>query len=286
MVLDIHEGTRDRQRIARDLGATLDLASQAAPADVGRLHRRLVDRVQRLSGHVSALHEVHEPWGLTPFGVQAALLGIPAAARTKARLPAPERLDSEAAQVVRDEIREFAHLGGFTLRPYSTAWYGALLRIAADAHQARELAGTLDSETLPMLAHKVEAARTETGLGRRQDYAEQAGLMRLYAAIGQTLRTFDSAVYASSPRSLAPATGDGGGLGLLERRRLRAQARALALGKPSWEELHAALEAAASELAEWQRLSEGEPSLPRLPSGYGTLVSLHAEAERQLAAPR
>ncbi len=31
MVLDIHEGTRDRQRIARDLGATLDLASQAAP---------------------------------------------------------------------------------------------------------------------------------------------------------------------------------------------------------------------------------------------------------------
>ena len=30
MVLDIHEGTRDRQRIARDLGATLDLASQAS----------------------------------------------------------------------------------------------------------------------------------------------------------------------------------------------------------------------------------------------------------------
>jgi hypothetical protein len=223
MVLDIHEGTRDRQRIAGDLGATLDLAGQAAPPDVGRLHRRLVDRVQRLSKHVSALHEVHEPWGLTPFGVQSALLGIPAAARTKARLPAPERLDSEAAEVVRDEFREFAHLGGFTLRPYSTPWYGALIRTAADAHQARELAGTLDSETLPMFTHRVEAARTESGLRRRQDYAEQAGLMRLYAAIAQTLRTFGPAVYASSPQSLATATGDGGGLGLLERRRLRAR---------------------------------------------------------------
>src|SRR5215472_701983 len=225
MVLDIHEGTRDRQRIARDLGTTLDLAATAAPPDAVRLHRRLADRVQRLSKHVSALHEVHEPWGLTPFGVQAALLGIPAAARTQARLPAPEQIDAEAAEVVRDEIREFAHLGGFTLRPYSTPWYGALIRTAADAHQARELAATLDSETLPMLTNKVEAARA--GLRRRQDFAGQAGLMHLFAGIAQTLRRFDPAVYASSPASLAAATGDGGGLGLLERRRLRAQARSL-----------------------------------------------------------
>ena len=293
MVLDIHEGTRDRQRIARDLGATLDLASQAAPPDVGRLHRRLVDRVQRLSKHVSALHEVHEPWGVTPFGVQAALLGIPAAARTKARLPAPERLDSEAAEVIRDEFREFAHLGGFTLRPYNTPWYGALLRTAADARQALELAGTLDAETLPMVAHRVEAARTEGGLRRRQDYAEQAGLMQLYAAIEQTLRTFGPAVYVSAPQSLAAATGDGGGLGLLERRRLRAQARSLwsSQEKPSFQDLHAALEAAASQLAEWQRLSASEPGArepgpPRLPSGYGQLAHLYGEAERQLAALR
>ncbi len=290
VVLDIHEGTRDRQRIARDLGAALDLAGQAAPPDVGRLRRRLVDRVQRLSKHVSALHDVHEPWGLTPFGVQAALLGIPAAARTKARLPAPERLDSEAAEVVRDEFREFAHLGGFTLRPYSTPWYAALIRTAADAHQARELAGTLDSETLPLFAHRLEAARTESGLRRRQDYAEQAGLMRLYAAIGRTLRTFDPAVYAASPESLATATGDGGGgLGLLERRRLRAQARSLwlAADKPPWAELNAALEAAASQLAQWRQLAEAEPSgPPRLPSGYGPLTQVHAEAERQLAALR
>ncbi len=286
MVLDIHEGTRDRQRIARDLGATLDLASQAVPPDAARLHRRLVDRVQRLSKHVSALHTVHEPWGLTPFAVQAALLGIPAAARTRARLPAPDRLDSEAADVVRDDIREFAHLGGFTLRPYSTPWYGALIRAAADAQRACELAGTLDSETLPTLTHKVEAARA--GLRRRHDFAEQACLMRLFAGIAQTLQKLDPAVYQSAPRSLAAATGDaGGGLGLLERRRLRAQARSLWTGeKPSAEELHAALDAAARQLAEWQELSEGEPGQPRLPSGYPQLMRLYAEAERQLAALR
>src|SRR6266699_4419345 len=167
--------------------------------------------------------------GVQTCALPISLLGIPAAARTKARLPTPERLDSEAAEVVRDEFREFAHLGGFTLRPYSTPWYGALIRTAADAHQARELAGTLDSETLPMFAHKVEVARA--GLRRREDFAAQAGLMRLFAGIEQTLRIFDPAVYQSSPRSLAAATGDGEGLGLLERRRLRAQARSLWTGQ-------------------------------------------------------
>jgi very-short-patch-repair endonuclease len=292
MVLDIHEGTRDRQRIATDLGATLDLAGQAATPDNGRLHRRLVDRVQRLSRHVSALHEVHEPWGLTPFEVQSALLGIPESARTPFRLPAPERLDAEAAETLRDELREFAHLGGFTLRPSSTPWYGALLRTAADAQQAIELAGTLDSDTLPMLAHRLEALSAESGLRRRTDFAEQAALLRLYAAIGQTLRTFDPAVFRSAPAALATATGDGEGLGLLERRRLRAQARSLwranapekPSAKPSSEDLHAALDEAAGQLAEWQRLTLTEPTEPSIPNGYPAVARLYAEAERLLAA--
>ena len=268
MVLDIHEGTRDRQRIARDLGTTLDEAEQAAVRDAGRPHRRLVDRVQRLSRHVSALHEVHEPWGMTPFAVQSALLGIPDGARTPVRLPAPERLGAEAAEDLRDELREFAHLGGFTLRPSSTPWYGALLRTAADAQLAIELAGTLDSQTLPMFAHRLDAAAAECGLQRRKDYAEQAGLMRLLAEIGTTTAMLDPKVYASSPRTLAAATGDGEGLGLLERRRLRAQARSLwraplePRAKLAEEDLHAALDAAARQLDLWQRLCVGAPSPP------------------------
>jgi hypothetical protein len=54
-VLDIHEGTRDRQRIARDLGDTLDLAQRTAAPEVAGLHRRLVDRQRRLNEHVAGL---------------------------------------------------------------------------------------------------------------------------------------------------------------------------------------------------------------------------------------
>jgi very-short-patch-repair endonuclease len=287
MVLDIHDGTRDRQRIARDLGATLDLAAKAATPDTDRLHRRLVDRAQRLSRHVSALHQVHQPWGLTPFAVQSALLGIKAAARTPVRLPSPERVDAEVAETVRDELREFAHLGGFTLRPASTPWYGALLRTPADAHAARELAGALDSGTLPTLAHRLEEACAQAGLRPPGDYQGQAALVALFAAIGQTHRSLDPATYRESPESLAAATGDGGEMGFLERRRLRGRARALWLGpdKPSWQDLHAALRAAADQLAAWRELAVTD-SVPHLPPASAAAARTCAEAGRQLAALR
>ena len=116
------------------LGATLDLAGHATAPDTASLRRRLVDRKRRLTRHSSALHKVHEPWGLSAYDVQSALLGIPARARGSARLAAPE-ITPELADRVRDDLREFAHLGGFTLRPGGSPWLGAALH---DREQARE----------------------------------------------------------------------------------------------------------------------------------------------------
>jgi very-short-patch-repair endonuclease len=295
IVLDIHEGTRDRVRIARDLGATLELAQQSVTAEPGHVQRRLTDRVQRLRRHVGGLHEVHEPWGLSAFAVQSALLGIPSAARTPVRLPSVDRIDASAAELVRDDLREFAHLGGFALRPTGTPWFGALIRDADDARMACALAGKLASETLPMFAHRVGKACDQTGLRRQASYAEQAHVMRLYAAVDQTSRVLDGGVWQSSPDVLAracgseggPASPHGRGMGMLERRRLRGQARALWLGtgKPTWEELHAALATAANQLAEWQRLTSDSGS-PRTPAGHGALTELFTEVERQLGALR
>ena len=110
----------------------------AAPEpDVGDLHRRLIDRQRRLTQHVAALHEPHQPWGLTPFQVQSALLGVPADGPHAG--PAGQRRSrstAEQADEIRDELREFAHLGGFTLRPDSTPWFGARA-----AHAGRRAAG-------------------------------------------------------------------------------------------------------------------------------------------------
>jgi very-short-patch-repair endonuclease len=287
MVLDIHEGTRDRVRIARDLGDTLDEAQRTAAPDLTDLHRRLVDRQQRLSQHATALHEVHKPWGLTPFEVQAALLGGPAEARTPVRLVAPDQLSREVADRIRDELREFAHLGGFALRPGRTPWYGAALRTPDQARQACDIAARLSSHELPALLHRVGRAAAETGLRPPRGYPDAVAVLRLYAAVAQTLRHLEPAVYAASPDRLAAAVGDGAGLSFTGRRALRKQARALATGaaEPPREELHQALRAAAAQLAQWGELSTDQ-GLPRLPAGYPELAEIGAHCDGQLGVLR
>src|SRR5262249_28960829 len=145
LVLDIHEGARDRQRIAAGLGATLDQAEHADVPDTSALHRRLTDRHRRLRQHSGALHRAHEPWGLAPYQVRAALLGVPEAARISAKLAEPARITPDLADDLRDELREFTRLGGFAMRPGATAWFGAALPDRQAARTAVDLAVTLSS---------------------------------------------------------------------------------------------------------------------------------------------
>jgi very-short-patch-repair endonuclease len=303
LVLDIHEGTRDRQRIARDLGATLDLAQQAATLDDSTLRRRLSERQRRLSEHVTALHEAHPPWGLTPFAVQSALLGVPPEARTPVRLSAPERITGGDADEVRDQLREFARLGGFTMRPGTTPWFGAMLRTAADARETTHLAGQLASYDLPRLLDRHARASARLGLRPPAGYSAALSRMSLYTAITQTARVLRADVYAANPAALADAVAGSGGSSLGERHRLRKEAQRLYIGpaKASREDLTAMLREAAAQLAEWQA-ARGEPGQadpfiaasppgtpeadgslqPSAPADLAELAELHAECGRKL----
>src|SRR5215467_3839775 len=255
LVLDIHEGTRDRQRIASDLGASLDVAQQTATPDDASLRRRLAERQRRLSDHVTALHEAHPPWGLTPFAVQSALLGVPEEARSLVRLPAPERITPAIADEISDELREFAHLGGFSMRPGSTPWFGAALRTAEDAREACNLAAQLSSYDLPRLMDRHAKTSASLGLRAPADFAEALARMQLYSGITQTVGLLDQAVYAAEPRALADAVAGSGGGSMGERRKLRKEALRLYTGpgKPAREELAAWLAEAARQRADWER---------------------------------
>ena len=244
LVLDIHEGARDRQRIAADLGATLDLAEHATAPDTTALHRRLTDRQQRLRRHAAALHRTHEPWRLSGYQVQAALLGVLAQARVTARLAAPEEITPDLAEEIRDDLREFARLGGFALRPGSSPWFGAALRGREQAREAIELAEVLSGRTLPQLDAKLAAACRETAVRIPSTYPERSGVTHLFSLLAD----------ASSP-----------GRGFRERRALRKEARA------QWEALRE------------PGAADGEEG-PRLPSGYPALVLAWREFSAQLEA--
>ena len=243
LVLDIHEGARDRQRIAAGLGATLDQAARAADPNTAALHRRLTDRQHRLARHAAALHRAHDPWQLSAYQVQSALLGVPELARVTTRLTAPERITAEIAEQVRDELREFTRLGGFGFTPGSTPWFGAPLRGREQARTAVDLAVAIGSRTLPAATARLAAACRDLGLPSDEllaSHQRRVALTEIFAQLGDLEQEKHS---------------------FLERRTLRRQVRA------RWQELPGVA-------------PDGEP---RLPSDYPALVRAWQECESQLA---
>ena len=242
LVLDIHEGARDRQRIAAGLGATLDQAVRAADPDTSALHRRLTDRQRRLARHTAALHRAHEPWQLSAYQVQSALLGVPDRARVATRLAVPERITPELAEQLRDELREFTRLGGFEAHPGTTPWFGAPLRSREEARAAIDLAVLLHTRTLPEAINRLAAACQELGLPAGDLLSNHRERVRLTGIFG---RTHDA---------------EQGKHSFLDRRTLRRQVRA------EWQ----ALPGVAPD------------SEPRLPGEYPALMVSWRECGRQL----
>ena len=243
LVLDIHEGARDRQRIAAGLGATLDQAARAADPNTAALHRRLTDRQQRLARHAAALHRAHDPWRLSAYQVQSALLGVPEQVRVATRLGAPERITAEVAEQVRDELREFTRLGGFGFIPGSTPWFGAPLRSREQARAAVDLAVTIGSRTLPAVTARLAAACRDLGLPSGELLASQRPREALTEVLAQ-VNDLEQGKHS-----------------FLERRALRREVRA------RWQELPGA----------------APDSEPRLPGGYPALARAWQEWMSQLA---
>ena len=288
VVLDIHDGTRDRQRIAADLGAALDRAGRTPLPDVEGLHRRLVDRQQRLTQHVGALHQVHQPWGITPFAAQSALLGIPPQARTPVRLAEAGRLSGADAEQLRDELREYAHLGGFTFSPGRTPWYGAAITTAEQARQALAILGRLTTEAWPAAAGRIERANAQVGLRPVAGYPGWGERLELFAGVLETWQLLSPEVYRCEPARLAAATAPRGApqagppLRWRERRALVREARSLWIrGLPEPGELRRALGRAAAQLTAWERLRT-DGGTPRVPDGLAEAVNLYRECSSQL----
>jgi very-short-patch-repair endonuclease len=291
VVLDIHDGTRDRQRIAAELGAALDRARQTPQPDVKGLHRRLVDRQQRLTQHVAALHQVHQPWGISPFAAQSALLGIPEQARTPVRLADLECLSGETAEQLRDELREYAHLGGFSFSAGSTAWYGAAITTPEHARAALAILAKLTTGAYGAAEERIARANAQVGLRPMAGYPDWGGRLELFAGVLATWQRLSPQVFGCEPARLAAATaprgaGRGGPAGpplrWRERRALARQARSLWVsGRPEAGELHHALRGAAAQLATWERL-RADGGTPRVPDGLGEAVNLYTTCQQLL----
>src|SRR5262249_44439753 len=152
-----------------------------------------------LNGHNQALHTRREPWGVSVFEAQAALAALAPGIRpmTPVRLRGPvlAALDAQTARRTREQLREVATLGGFTLIERDSGWIGARVHTPEEAQQAFEMADRLAEHTLPEARPALAYVVEETGLRPAIELADWRRLFTFLESVQLTLNSFQPEVF-------------------------------------------------------------------------------------------
>ncbi|MFG2038091.1 AAA domain-containing protein [Dactylosporangium sp. NPDC048998] len=303
LVMDVHDGTTSRRKVAADLKAAFDSAARIAQPDLGVLHETLAARRATLNDHDDAMHQPREPWGISAYQAQAELIRLNGVVwpMTAVRLrgPALAVLDAATARRVREQLRDYATLGGFTATEQESGWIGADVATPADAEAAFDLAERLARRTLADARPALRYVADHTGLRAPADLAGWRALFALLDGVAATLARFREEVFridyrADLPMHIASAAGrdwrrahagqPGTDAGWLTRRRMRKQAAQLwrGPGTPGRQQLFEGLSAALAQREQWARLAVdgGTPRLPaELPRARAAFDQLDAQVQ-------
>jgi very-short-patch-repair endonuclease len=297
LVLDLHDGTGSKRKLAADLARTLDMTASIARPNVTAAQETLVRNRDVLLDRVAALHSLREPWGLSVYDILARLPGIPATATSQQRLPAEAliRLDAPAFRQAQADLDALAGLGGLAISPGTTSWASAFVAdtiTTPDAAQAAlNVARTLASHTLPETTALLQRLIVECGLSVPETVEMWIRALALLNGVAATIAVFDPVIYEAPLSELAAALAPGSA-GPFSRLRARIsdsgyrRARKTALAwwhadsKPKPHQLHTAVADAAAQAAAWrQAATDGKgPHLPSDLAGVeGAFSQLHNE---------
>jgi very-short-patch-repair endonuclease len=293
LVLDLHGGVRSRRTLAASLAAGLQSASSVAQPDQSKLHARLVTDRDRLNDHDQALHARRDPWSISVFEAQCALLKLKddcgPTADTTVRLRGAEfeRMDAPSLPQLSEMLRELMGLGGLTLAASESPWAHAEVTSAEQANAALATANRLANHTASTLSllHEMNTATQLLEPATLAQWKLRLSLLDDLATVAEHLKpeaftheTLEELIAASAswswhrPRRDQP--------GFWTRRALRKQAAAwwTAEGKPSRGQLHEMLSLADDVKLSWiQECPPDRPSLPHLP---GRLTDVQGRFEQ------
>ncbi len=288
LVLDLPDGGHARRRVVRQLVDGLDRVLETGSRTPGRIRDRdrasaeaearrvRADAAELLDEHLRALHSRRDPWGVTFHEVQEqvsrhALLDVPPRSRVRVTGSALARLDRETLAEATTTLTRLAELSAWHTPETEDPWFGADLRTEEEASEARERVARLAT------SQAEETRRTLADVFRGVHLPVAPTVLdwdRVLATVGQvrdTLEVFRPEVFDIPLDDLVAATGtaaqrrqSGSELGLVERWRVRRQARALLRpGRPP-ADLHAALGEAHAQRHAWRELagSGGRPEIP------------------------
>ncbi|MHA6764195.1 hypothetical protein [Streptacidiphilus sp. PAMC 29251] len=181
----------------------------------------------------------------------------------------------DASSDARQNLIDYASLGGFTLTAETHAWYAAVDTVDSpeEARAASTVLAELRGRDLPATREAAARIAQETTLGELDTVVAVGRALALTLRVRSTLEVLVPTAYESEHLdTFAAATGSGqwrkeqgAKLSFGQRLNLGKAARGLAVAKrPRRGVLHAALVAAAAERADWAALSltDAHPVLP------------------------
>ncbi len=276
LVYNLHGEQTSRRELARSLEMRLHRArTEARPNAIDTDHRLLATR-SPLIAHHDAMHQLHEPWGVSAFIVQAYLMGMPPEAKSQTRWKGAElqALHGEFAEQVGSAILELAQI------PVKGPWEASKVLDNMAAQEAFELAGVAAKQWV-QARQAVAKLTAELGLRPIGTPTEARAVVQLATEVNYTLSRMKDNCYT---------TDFGGWEGFWQKRRTTKQLKELWLArkKPKREALQKTAQAIADQKERWAKLSvDGKPprwsaTLTDAQQALGptleTLQRLHAHA--------
>lgn len=240
--------------------------------------RRAADAARLLDGHTHAMHEPRPPWDVSIADAHDAIVGLSTrrpAPRSRVRLTGRvlADLDVEGRDRLVTQLTGVASRRAWRPGRSDQPWAGARLHDAADVDEVLAAVDRLRGKdgTLAGLRSTVREVFADIAEPRAACPADHGRFLAGIEEIRDTLEVFRPEVFDTPLDHLLAATGpkgtavDGEPLGIVEKRRLRGQARRLLRpGRPP-EDLHAALQLASRQRRSWSRLTGGG-GRPRIPT--------------------
>jgi len=293
LVLDVYDGASNKRRLAQELGAALDRASDAEDPDTAAVERTLTDRRARLVEHRSALHDKRNPWGVSAFDAQVALAQLwarpkPPTSRVRLHGDALKGISRDRVAELGQSLTEAASLGAWTAGEDDDPWYAARVTSPDDAARALEIASRLGGGGLDAARQRLAAAMGEAGLPAAEKPADWGHALGIVEQVRQTLEIFRPEVFDVPLTDMVGATAGkdyrdlhGLRLSLWSRIRLRRQARSLVRPGPLPKDLHSALKVAQEQRVIWGRLA-GAGGRPEVPGGIDEAEHIYDGLDRDL----
>ena len=196
LVMDVHGGVKSKREFANSLADTMRDVSTIPARDDSALHRQLSERRSDLIAHVNAMHTCREPWQVSPFKVQAKLMGATESAATSVAMPADKarKLNRKTVDALMEDAREWVYLDGPGLSAQYPEWARSSINSSGAAQQAFELVRDSAAQ-FPDVRRRLFSSLDEVGLAYPDSVADWSALLRWLSEIARLQQRFTPEVY-------------------------------------------------------------------------------------------